>query len=205
MRRPRHDGSMAKAPKLKVFCTPTGFYNALVAAPSQKAALKAWGTTTDLFGAGRASILDDPALQPKALATPGEIVKVRRGDLDEMLGAEPKPERPPSRPPAKRARSARRPTPPRRPDLPAPPLPNRSELDAAEAALAEAQLEHDAELDAIAGQREELDKREIGVRSVGRTRLAELRRTAEAAQKAYAAAVEAREVWRNRIGPSSES
>lgn len=32
---------MEKPPKLKVFHTRTGFYNALVAAPSQKAALKA--------------------------------------------------------------------------------------------------------------------------------------------------------------------
>jgi hypothetical protein len=31
---------VAREPKLKVFCTPTAFYNALVAAPSQKAALK---------------------------------------------------------------------------------------------------------------------------------------------------------------------
>lgn len=51
---------MARGPKLKVFCTPRGFHNALVAAPSQKAALKAWGTTTDLFAAGRASVVGDP-------------------------------------------------------------------------------------------------------------------------------------------------
>lgn len=32
---------MAKAAKLKVYCMPAGFYDEIVAAPSQKAALKA--------------------------------------------------------------------------------------------------------------------------------------------------------------------
>ena len=38
--------------KLKVFRTPIGFHDAYVAAPSQKAALQAWGTDTDLFARG---------------------------------------------------------------------------------------------------------------------------------------------------------
>lgn len=32
------------ARKLKVFCTPIGFHDAYVAAPSQKAALEVWDT-----------------------------------------------------------------------------------------------------------------------------------------------------------------
>jgi hypothetical protein len=62
-----------------------GFHNALVAAPSQKAALKAWGTTTDLFAAGRASVVEDPDLQTLALARPGEVVKHSRGDEAAIL------------------------------------------------------------------------------------------------------------------------
>lgn len=187
---------MPKPPKLKVFCTPIGFYNALVAAPSQKAALKAWGTTTDLFGTGRASLVDDPALQAEALAGPGEIIKVPRGDIDEMLGPEPAKLKATAKPSASAAKKA----PVRKPDLPAPPLPDRSELDAAEATVLEAEREHEAELRAIAEERAELDRREIRVRSTGRARLTQLRREQEAAQNAYAAAVEKREAWRREIG-----
>ena len=38
-----------RKPKLKVYSTPIGFHDALVAAPSQKAALEAWGAGTNLF------------------------------------------------------------------------------------------------------------------------------------------------------------
>jgi predicted nucleic acid-binding Zn-ribbon protein len=50
---------MAKAPKkaerkqkLKVFRTPIGFHDAYVAAPSQKAALEAWGADSNIFAQG---------------------------------------------------------------------------------------------------------------------------------------------------------
>ena len=35
--------------KLKVFRTPIGFHDAYVAAPSQKAALEAWGADSNIF------------------------------------------------------------------------------------------------------------------------------------------------------------
>ena len=44
---------MARAPKLKVYCAPMGFHDALVAAPSQKAALKAWGGKSENIAAGQ--------------------------------------------------------------------------------------------------------------------------------------------------------
>lgn len=191
---------MSKPPKLKVFCTPTGFYNALVAAPSQKAALKAWGTTTDLFGAGRASVVDDPALQAAALARPGEIIKVPRGDVEEMLGPEPiEPEKLGTRSAAKRSASAAQRARPRKPDAPAPPLPDRSQFEAAERALLDAEQDHEAELEGIAADRAELDRRELRVRSEARAHLSELRREKKAAEKAYAAGVEAREAWRAKL------
>ena len=48
---------MARA--LKVFSTPAGFYEAVVAAPSRKAALAAWGAHDDLFASGHAQEIDD--------------------------------------------------------------------------------------------------------------------------------------------------
>ena len=43
---------MARA--LKVYRTPIGFHDAYVAAPSQKAALAAWGADANLFARGSA-------------------------------------------------------------------------------------------------------------------------------------------------------
>jgi hypothetical protein len=65
-------------PKLKVFCTTSGFYDHLVAAPSKPAALKAWGAKTDLFSMGVARLVTDPKIERKALERPGEVIRLRR-------------------------------------------------------------------------------------------------------------------------------
>ena len=81
---------MAKAKskqKLKVFRTPIGFHDAYVAAPSQKAALEAWGSDTNLFAHGSAEVVTDPELVKVALEHPGEVVKVLRGTKAEQLAA----------------------------------------------------------------------------------------------------------------------
>lgn len=166
---------MAKAPKLKVFCTPVGFYDALVAAPSQKAALKAWGTTTDLFAAGRASVVEDPALQAEALARPGEVVKRPRGDEAAMLGPEPGP--------APERGKAERPKPKLRLVKPEPP--DRSELDAAERAVADAERELAIGLEDIAEKRAELDRRERELRGEAEARLKGLRAARDRAEKVF--------------------
>jgi hypothetical protein len=75
----------AKAPRLKVYRTAMGFDDALVAAPNQKAALQAWGTSTDLFAAGRAAVVDDPAEGAEALAHPGQVVRRPRPGEAELL------------------------------------------------------------------------------------------------------------------------
>ena len=89
-------------PRLKVFCASSGFHDAIVAAPSRPAALKAWGARTDLFSMGVAKEISDPAIEKKALARPGEVIRLRRGsDRDEAPApkrkAKPAPARPPSR------------------------------------------------------------------------------------------------------------
>ncbi len=78
---------MAKAKKLKVFRTPIGFHDAYVAAPSMKAALEAWGSSTNLFSQGAAELVTDPKLTKAPLARPGEVVRVPRGSEGEHFKA----------------------------------------------------------------------------------------------------------------------
>lgn len=61
---------MAKSVRLSVYVTPAGFYDAVVAAPNQKAALAAWGVHANLFADGVAGPEEDPGWREKALASP---------------------------------------------------------------------------------------------------------------------------------------
>ena len=123
---------MAKARKLKVFRTPIGFHDAYVAAPSQKAALEAWGSDTNLFAAGAAELVTDPKLAKAALERPGEVVKVLRGGGDEPTA------------PVRKARSRKA------------EKPSREALDKAETALGELDREQRAELRDLAKEEERL-------------------------------------------------
>lgn len=73
--------------KLKVYRTPIGFHDAYVAAPSQKAALRAWGSDSDLFAQKIAEQVTDPELMKQPLAHPGEIIRKLRGTIDEQIEA----------------------------------------------------------------------------------------------------------------------
>lgn len=85
---------MAKAKrkrKLKVYRTPIGFHDAIVAAPSRKAALAAWGSDTDLFARGSAEEVVDPELTEAPLEQPGTVFRRLRGSAKEQMEAlEPK-------------------------------------------------------------------------------------------------------------------
>ena len=74
---------------LKVFRAPMGFYDVYVAAPSQKAALAAWGSEHDLSARGIAEKVDDPALAADPLRQPGVIVRRLRGTTAEQMAALP--------------------------------------------------------------------------------------------------------------------
>jgi hypothetical protein len=63
------------ARRLKVFQAHLGFYDTVVAAPSQKAALEAWGTRPTEFAKGFAKLADDPAAIKAALAHPGHVLR----------------------------------------------------------------------------------------------------------------------------------
>lgn len=73
--------------KLKVYRTAIGFHDAYVAAPSQKAALQAWGSDSDLFAQRIAEQVTDPELMKEPLARPGEIIRRLRGTADEQVEA----------------------------------------------------------------------------------------------------------------------
>jgi hypothetical protein len=122
---------MAKPParRLKVFQAQFGFYDTVVAAASQAAALQAWGTHQNLFASGQARAMDDPQAIEAALANPGMTLK-RAAGSDEPFALEATSL--PSVPDAPKRAADR---PPATPPPPAKPPVDRSSLDAAEAAL----------------------------------------------------------------------
>lgn len=148
MRSRRVTDLMAKRP-LKVFRTAAGFQDAYVAATSQKAALEAWGSKTNLFAGGLAELVTDPKLTKAALAQPGVVIRVARGTAAQHLAAAGK-----QKAPAGKARvddaaeleeeKAAPPKPKRRK-----PKPRRAAFERAEAALEKARKTHADALVAI--------------------------------------------------------
>jgi len=63
------------ARKLRVFQTSLGFFDLAVAAPSMKAALKAWGADSNLFHQGVAKESGDPDVIAVATSKPGVILR----------------------------------------------------------------------------------------------------------------------------------
>ena len=93
-------------PKLKVFCTTSGFYDHVVAAPSRPAALKAWGAKTDLFSMGVARLVTDPRIEQKALERPGDVIRLKRDGGKEVVGPKPRRKRATKRPSRARLEAA---------------------------------------------------------------------------------------------------
>ena len=119
------------ARKLKVFQAQFGFFDAVVAAPSQAAALRAWGTHQNLFASGDAKVATDEAAVTAALAHPETPLRRAIGSRDPFQlepSSLPKVPDAPKRPAAKPARKVKQAEPKRPPA-------DRSLLDAAEAAL----------------------------------------------------------------------
>lgn len=69
----------ASGTPLKVFVTQIGLHEVIVAAPSQREALKAWGVTRNLFATGRAHDTRDRAVCAVALAAPGQVFARKQG------------------------------------------------------------------------------------------------------------------------------
>jgi type IV secretory pathway VirB10-like protein len=122
---------MAKTRKLKVFQAHFGFYDTIVAAPSQAAAMQAWGLHRNVFADGQAKLTTDEAAVAAANAYPGTVLKRPVGS-DGPFEVEPSslPELPDT-PPGKATRRDGKPAASKAP----PPPPDRSMLSKAEAAL----------------------------------------------------------------------
>ncbi len=147
---------MARAQKLKVYRTVAGFNDAYVAAPSQKAALQAWGSERDLFARGIAELVTDPALTAEPLASPGVVVKHSRGTTAEQVEAMPGPE-----PRTARRSDSGHPEASRLPSKPKPapkpkPKPSSAELEAAELALETVTADYDSRMKALADREAKL-------------------------------------------------
>ena len=184
-------GGKKKGAKLKVFRTPIGFHDAFVAAPSQKAALEAWGSDSNLFAAGVAEAVTDPALMAEPLARPGEVVRKLRGSADEQVaalgkvGGSKKADRPsprsasPSRPLPRGERERRR------------PRPSRGEVDRAEAALEKAEARHRTALDKLRAEEAALQARRRDAEREQRSERERLSEAVDEARERYRAAMAA--------------
>lgn len=157
--------------KLKVFRTAIGFHDAYVAAPSRAAALRAWGTDTDLFSAGLAELVIDHKLTAAPLETPGEVVKVSRGSRAKKMGKRP----------AIVSRKA------------AIAKPSRRKVDEAETALEEANKTHRKALEKIDRRIAKLGAERAALGDKARPQRKTLERRVADAQQAY---TEALEKWR---------
>jgi hypothetical protein len=143
---------------LKVYFARLGFYESVVAAPNQGAALKAWGVHQDLFAAGEADEADGADARA-ALAHPGVPLKRAIGSRGDF-SLDPDPPKVAGDAPSKPARSA----------------PDRSALDAAEA-----RLEH-VEDECARGEADFYRRREAleAEEAAARHRWAEARKEAQA-------------------------
>ena len=182
---------MARSTKLKVFRTPIGFHDAYVAAPSQKAALEAWGADSNLFATGAAERVEDPELTREPLAKPGEVIRRLRGTWAEHVAALPKKSAARAAPstsdkPAKKSARDPRPARPK-------PRPSRAALDRAEAALAELETRHGKAMAAIARRQAELDRERRALEARHERERGKAAARVEAAEDKYDRAMEA---WR---------
>ena len=177
-------------PKLKVFRTSTGFHDAYVAAPSQKAALVAWGTASNLFTQGLAEQVTDEALMAEALAQPGVVIKKLRGTEAEHLAAlGPMPEKAKARTKPTAEIEQASPPPPAKKAKPAP-RPSRDALDNADVALAKAQAEQKATLALMDKQIEALREEKSKVEAAQKREQALLEERVQRERARYDAALE---------------
>lgn len=160
---------MAKPRRLKVYRTTLGFYEGIVAAPSQKAALEAWGTTRNLFAEGVASVVTEKQLEQEALAHPGEVIRKPLSDEAGYVAA--------AKAPSKTKAKARA--------KPTPAPPDRSRLNAAEAAVTAEEARLSDDLQAIEEERAHLDDQARRTKLAAEQRLVKLRAEREAAEEAF--------------------
>lgn len=118
--------------KLKVFQAQFGFYDTVVAAPSQAAALRAWGVNQNLFASGEAKVTTDEATIAAAVGHPGTPLRRAIGSRDPFAL---EPTSLPDAPHAPKTKPSPKSVDKPKPAAPVRPPADRSRLDAAEATL----------------------------------------------------------------------
>jgi len=211
---------MARKQKLKVYRTPIGFHDAYVAAPSQKAALVAWGADADLFARGVAETVSDEALTREPLEQPGVVVRKLRGTGDEQMAAlprdrpratrrTPRPDEDEGPPPRARHGGRRTTAAPRRSPLlsaseakPAPasppkaapkrkaPRPSRVNLDEAERAIEQAEAEHARRVANLRDREKQLQQERRAAEVAHAANIAKLEGALTKVRERYAAALQ---------------
>jgi len=172
--------------KLKVFQAQFGFYDTVVAAASQAAALKAWGTHQNLFASGEAKITTDEAAITAALAHPNTPLRRAVGSAAPFALEPTSLPKVPNAPkkaivlqPAKKKSEPRDRLPP-----------DRSKLDAAEKAVRELDARRKAEEADFRREQDELDSRREAAQGA----------YVDARKSAAAKVVEARTTYRKAGG-----
>ena len=181
----------AATPKLKVFQAQFGFFETVIAVPSQAAALRAWGTDRNLFAAGDARIATEEGAIAAALEQPGTLLRRPVGSNDpfaiEPTGLPKIPAEPKVTSASKSGAAAKRK--PKADPVRRPPA-DRSKLDAAEAALRDVDERRKREEGDFRRQQEELDAERTAAQDA----------YVEARKRASAAVVAAREAYRKAGG-----
>jgi hypothetical protein len=154
---PREIAAMApaKARKLKVYQAPFGFHESVVAAPSQAAALRAWGSHQNLFAEGLAKVTTDAAAVEAAVKHPETPLRRAIGSNDafELEAASL-----PKVPRAEKTRVGEETSDPARKSKPVPPPPDRSALDNAERELDRLETQRRREEDRFGRRWDELHR-----------------------------------------------
>jgi hypothetical protein len=167
-------------PRLKTFQAHLGFFDTVVAAPSQKAALEAWGSRQNLFHDGTARLATDEDAIKAALAKPGVVLKRLSGSRDPFVEQPALPEvsgKLRHKPSGKTEPAPKKPK--RQPD--------RSKLDAAKRALDALKQEREAIQMEFATRERELREEKAARERDFKRREAELRRDVEREQRALRA------------------
>ena len=167
----------AKARKLKVFQAPFGFHESVVAAPSQAAALRAWGSHQNLFAEGLAKVTTEAAAVEAALSHPETPLRRAIGSTDAFeLEAASLPKIPRT---TKTATDTKAKDPAPKPK-PAPSPPDRSPLDKAEQELGRLEDQRRREEDRFSRRWEELHREQ----EEARQKYADAKESADQAVKA---------------------
>ncbi len=171
------------ARRLKVFQAQFGFWDCVVAASSQAAALRAWGTRQNLFADGEAREITEEHAVAAAVAHPETPLRRAVGSSD-PFSLEPRLPQMPAAAPRPASRASAKPKPTRAPTAP----PDRGALDAAEAALLRLEAERGRQEAELERRRAALESEDAAARQTYAAARSRAEDDVERCRKAFVAA-----------------